>query len=232
MSVNADRYEGAQPLLARGVNWFVMDDGFQHLKLERDVNVTLVDATDPFGGGLLPAGRAREPRSALGRADIVVITRAIRAPGLEAALRRYTDAPFFYATTVWDELAPLSTGGATASTNGQPRYFAFCGIGNPDAFFSDLRRWSRQLRGFLVGEMPFRDHHRYSSEDLAAIERAARTSGATALVCTEKDARNLPASVTTGLPLFSCRVRLVPADEEAVYRAILDVAEQRRGARQ
>ena len=113
-----DRYQAAQPLLARGVEWFVMDDGFQHLQLERDVNIVLIDATDPFGGGLLPAGRAREFRSALGRADIMVITRALRTPGLEAALRRYSTAPIFYATTVWDELLPVSEPSAAVGAHG------------------------------------------------------------------------------------------------------------------
>lgn len=248
IAVGKNRYQAAQPLLARGVEWFVMDDGFQHLQLDRDVNVVLIDATDPFGGGLLPAGRAREPRSALRRADILVITRARRTPGLEAALRRYSDAPIFYASTVWDELLPISvpaaanaaragagsaSGTASApplSTNGQPRYFAFCGIGNPDAFFSDLRRWSGQLRGALVGEKSFPDHHQYSAEDLSAVECAARESGGTALVCTEKDARNLPVPYAVALPLFACRIRLVPAEQESVYRAILQVAARRRGA--
>jgi 3-deoxy-D-manno-octulosonic-acid transferase/tetraacyldisaccharide-1-P 4'-kinase len=251
IAIGHDRYEAAQPLLARGVNWFVMDDGFQHLQLQRDVDVVLVDATDPFGGGLLPSGRAREPRQALRRADILVITRAVRAPGLEAALRRYSDAPIFYAATAWDELVPLPVeackvlpfaGGAglssfgadtmlsLASPNGQPRYFAFCGIGNPEAFFSDLSRWSDQLRGSIVGTRAFPDHHSYSADDLLAVENAARKSGGTALVCTEKDALNLPSNPALALPLFSCRIRLVPADEGAVFRAILQVAE-RRGAR-
>jgi len=230
VAVNPDRCSGAQPLLAQGINWFVMDDGFQHLKLYRDVNVALVDATDPFGGGLLPAGRAREPRSALGRADILVITRAVRAPGLEAALRRYSQAPIFYAATAWDDLVPLPGAVPPASDNGQPRYFAFCAIGNPEAFFADLRGWSRQLRGSVVGEMAFRDHHRFTADDLAAIERAARISGASALVCTEKDARNLPAALSTQFPLYFCRIRLAPADEDAVYSAILNIAERRRGA--
>jgi tetraacyldisaccharide-1-P 4'-kinase len=246
IAIGRDRYESAQPLIARGVNWFVLDDGFQHFQLHRDVDVVLVDATDPFGGGLLPAGRAREPRSALRRADVLVITRAVRTPGLEAVLRRYSDAPIFYATTVWDELVPISSpeaaaaagispaasGGPeqpSASSNGQPRYFAFCGIGNPDAFFSDLRRWSDQLRGTLVGEKAFPDHHRYSREDLSAVERAARESGGTALVCTEKDARNLPVPLSAALPLFACRIRLLPADQEAVFRAILEIAARRHG---
>ena len=245
LAIGKDRYEAAQPLLAQGVEWFVMDDGFQHMQLERDVNIVLIDAMDPFGGGLLPAGRARESRSALRRADLLVITRTAHAPGLEAALRRHSNAPVFYATTVWDELLPLSvptaensaraatdhmgTAHSPAATNGQPRYFAFCGIGNPDAFFSDLRQWSGLLRGKVVGEKSFPDHHQYSAEDLSAVESEARESGGTALVCTEKDARNLPLPLAATLPLFACRIRLVPVDQEAVYRTILQIAAQRRG---
>jgi len=242
IAVGRDRYAAAQPLLAQGVRWFVMDDGFQHFQLQRDADVVLVDATDPFGGGLLPSGRARELRTALRRADVLVITRAVRLPGLEAALRRYSNAPVFYASTSWDELVPLHAGGVetlpmaqgappASSVNGQPRYFAFCGIGNPEAFFSDLRRWSDQLRGAVVGTKVFPDHHPYSAEDILAVQSAARESGGTALVCTEKDARNLPSPLVVALPLFSCRIRLVPADQEAVYRAILQAVERRRGAR-
>jgi len=81
----------------------------------------------------------------------------------------------------------------------------------------------------VVGERAFPDHHRYSPEDLLAVERAARESGGTALVCTEKDARNLPSPLASALPLFACRIRLVPADEQGVLRAILQIAERRRG---
>ncbi|MFZ0883768.1 MAG: tetraacyldisaccharide 4'-kinase, partial [Candidatus Acidiferrales bacterium] len=96
--VGADRYTNATRLAKRGVNWFVLDDGFQHLQLARDVDIVLIDATNPFGGGrLLPAGRLREPRSALARADIVVITRSNHAPAVEAAVRRETDASIYYA---------------------------------------------------------------------------------------------------------------------------------------
>ncbi len=71
----------ATVLARHGIDWFVLDDGFQHLKLSRDADVVLVDATDPFGGGLvLPAGRLREPLRRLRRADIVVITRSVQAP--------------------------------------------------------------------------------------------------------------------------------------------------------
>src|SRR5258708_22615274 len=85
-----------------GIDWFVLDDGFQHLKLSRDADIVLVDATDPFGGGMvLPAGRLREPLGALRRADIVVVTRSVQAssPAVESIIRRHTSSPIFHTTT-------------------------------------------------------------------------------------------------------------------------------------
>src|SRR5882672_2580427 len=102
LGVGADRYKNGMVLAKHGIDWFVLDDGFQHLKLSRDVDVVLVDATDPFGGGLvLPAGRLREPLSALRRADIVIITRSVQAssPAVESIIRRHTSSPIFYAST-------------------------------------------------------------------------------------------------------------------------------------
>ncbi len=228
--MGADRYHAALPLLAKpgGVNCVLLDDGFQHLQLSRDVDVVMIDATDPFGGGLLPAGRAREPRTALARADVLVITRSERAPGLEAALRRFSRAPIFYAQTAWDQLVEIG-GEKPAGDASPPRYFAFCGIGNPEAFFADLRRWSGQLGGEITGERSFPDHHRYTPEDVRGLERAALETGSTALLCTEKDACNLPTPLESRLPVYACRIRLVPADRSALLRAILERAAQRTG---
>src|SRR5580698_8260372 len=93
IGVGADRYKNGEALARHGVDWFVLDDGFQHVKLARDADIVLVDASDPFGGGLtLPSGRLREPVSALRRANIVVITRSVQAsaPAVEAIIRRFT----------------------------------------------------------------------------------------------------------------------------------------------
>ncbi len=102
LGVGKDRYANGRTLEQHGARWFILDDGFQHLALRRDADIVLLDSTDPFGGGaLLPAGRLREPRTALARAEIVVLTRTERAPALETVVRRYTVAPIFYA---WAEL--------------------------------------------------------------------------------------------------------------------------------
>jgi tetraacyldisaccharide 4'-kinase len=88
--VGADRVANGQAAERDGFDFFLLDDGFQHLKFARELDVVLIDAGDPFGGGrLLPSGRLREPESALQRADILVITRSTHAPAVEGALRRY-----------------------------------------------------------------------------------------------------------------------------------------------
>ena len=100
LGVGKDRYASGKTLERHGAEWFILDDGFQHLSLQRDANIVLIDGTDPFGEGrLLPAGRLREPKSALGRADVVVITRVEHAPAVETVVRRFTQAPIFYART-------------------------------------------------------------------------------------------------------------------------------------
>ena len=111
LGVGANRYEQGRELAKLGVNWFVLDDGFQHLQLARDVDIVLIDATNPFGGGrLLPAGHLREPRSALARADIIVITRSTHAPAIEAAIRRDSAAPIFYARPKLDSIHSITDG--------------------------------------------------------------------------------------------------------------------------
>jgi len=118
----------------------VLDDGFQHLDLARDADIVLVDATDPFGGGaILPAGRLREPISALRRADVVVITRSVQVPAaaIEAMVLRYTRSPIFYATTKLENVLRVPQLAVAMPQREWPRarFAAFCGIGNPPAFF-------------------------------------------------------------------------------------------------
>jgi tetraacyldisaccharide 4'-kinase len=204
--VGPDRFARGSELAARGVEYFVLDDGFQHRRLARDVDVVLIDATDPFGGGhLLPAGRLREPRSALARAGVLVITRAERSPAIEAAIRQDSNAPIFYANPHLDSVH-LASGDSPADLASlrKQELFAFCGIGNPPAFLADLRRWGFQV----VGHKFFRDHHRYSQADALAIESGARNLGAAALICTEKDIFNLQAVRWHSLPLYFCRISL------------------------
>ena len=222
--VGADRFARGRELSQRGVDWFILDDGLQHLQLARGVDIVLIDATNPFGGGhLLPAGRLREPRSALGRANMIVITRSDYAPALEAVIRRETDAPIFYARTVLDSIDLLS-GSAPAGSDARDRkLFAACGIGNPKAFVEDLANWGLSV----VGHAFFADHHRFSSTDIEMIEQKAKTAGAVALACTEKDLFNLT-GVTPAMDLFVCRISLRIAKEDEFWATLMQIAEIRR----
>jgi tetraacyldisaccharide 4'-kinase len=200
-----------------------LDDGFQHLKLSRDADVVLVDATDPFGGGmLLPAGRLREPLGALRRANIVVITRSVQAPSpaIEAMIRRHTDCPIFYASTRLESIVRVPRLDVALPQEDWPkaRFLAFCGIGNPSAFFEDLRGW-----GFRVAQQrSFADHHVYTAREAAELEIAASNSGAEALLCTEKDVWNLRNVQLAGLPIYCCRICFeLPAEFWHALRAIV-----------
>lgn len=207
LGVGADRYKNGTVLARHGIDWFVLDDGFQHFKLARDADVVLVDATDPFGGGMvLPAGRLREPLSALRRADIVVITRSVQAPSpaLEAMIRRHTSSPICYASTRLDSVLRIPRLDVALPEQDwrKARFLAFCGIGNPAAFFDDLRNWGFQG----VQERGFADHHTYTAREAAELEQSAAKCGADALLCTEKDVWNLRNVQFTAFAVYCCRI--------------------------
>jgi tetraacyldisaccharide 4'-kinase len=229
--VGANRYEQGRELVKRGVNWFVLDDGFQHLQLARDVDIVLIDATNPFSGGrLLPAGHLRESRSALARADIIVITRSTYAPAIESAIRRDSTAPIFYARPKLNALHSFTDRqfGGAVTPEALPKLFAFCGIGNPAAFLDDLRTWGLNI----VGHKFFPDHHHYSDKDHQLILRLASESGASALICTEKDLYNLAAIDDAELRTFYCSISMQIDNADDFWRTVLSTAALRLGGAQ
>ncbi len=233
IAVGADRFATGREAEKRGVGWFVLDDGFQHMQLARDVDIVLVDATNPFGGRLLPAGRRREPHSALGRADIVVIMRSSHAPAVEAAIRRDSQAPIFYARPELRAIRKLKAGGPGASDVVEVeavrggRLFAFCGIGNPAAFLADLQRWNLQAAGHRF----YRDHHRYTQGEFDPLTQEARAAGAEALICTEKDAFNVAGVRTDAIDVFYCVISLCVEGGEEFWRRVMVVVEQKKISR-
>jgi tetraacyldisaccharide 4'-kinase len=227
VGVGPNRYAQGRRIEAQGVERFVLDDGFQHLKLARDVDIVLIDATNPLGGGrLLPAGQLREPKSALARADVVVITRSDHAPAVEAMVRRDTAAPIFYARPEMDGIFRIAgkVVGPSEPDWRRKKLFAFCGIGNAAAFFDDLRRWGLQI----VGNAAYRDHHRYSQRDASELERKASAAGAEVLLCTEKDALNFSDARFQDFPVCYCRISLRIADAESFWNAVTTIVRERR----
>jgi len=227
VGVGPNRYAKGRELERHGVEWFILDDGFQHLRLARDVDIVLIDATDPFGSGhLLPAGRLREPKSALGRADLILITRSDHAPAVETVIRRHSAASIFYAETELDGIFVCmgNIPGDTQADWREKKLFAFCGIGNPAAFFADLRRWGLHI----VGQAAYRDHHRYSRKDAQKLERQAQAAGADALICTEKDLCNLLRASFQALPVLYCGISLRIPDADGFSQALLAALERGR----
>lgn len=227
VAIGADRAASGREARAAGFDWFLLDDGFQHFRLARDLDIVLIDSSNPFGGGrLLPSGRLREPKSGLSRADIIVITRSTHAPAIEAVARRYSSSPIFYATMRMDGIVRAEEPCAVVPENvWRPlRFFAYCGIGNPASFFGSLREWGITV----AGTERFPDHHIYSSGDRARIESDAKDAGAEALLCTEKDFFNFGAAWRGALPVFYARVSIEMQNADAFWSAGEEILAERR----
>lgn len=203
-----DRVAGAKRAVAEhGVDLLILDDGFQHRRLHRDLDVVLVDALSPFGyGRLLPRGLLREPLSGLRRADLIVLTRVDQcSPGKR---NRILDALHRYAPRC--EIAEVAfrphglvdSAGNTAALSslaGRP-VVAFCGIGNPGSF-------RRTLHGCDVREFrAFPDHHHYTAADLAAIAASIERTNSALAVTTLKDLVKIDASHIAGRPLWAVQI--------------------------
>ncbi|HEV2799439.1 MAG TPA: tetraacyldisaccharide 4'-kinase [Pyrinomonadaceae bacterium] len=217
---------------------FILDDGFQHLRIARDLNILTLDATDPWGGGrLLPTGRLREPLGELKRADLIVITRAELAGDVEnlrARARSLSDGrTVLVARTATERIAPLITDAAVASGANElspihvadiPQPLAaFCAIGNPQAFFAHAGREGLSLNYTRA----FTDHHVYTQRDVDDCAREAVKRGARALLTTAKDAVKLRALDLSALPCYVLEVAL-RFDDEQKMRAVLNECLSRR----
>ena len=202
---------------------FILDDGFQYLRLARDLNILLLDATNPWGGGrVLPGGKLREPPNGLGRADCIVITRANDPRGsedLEIRIQQLAGhRPVIRSWFKTKQLRPLHTvEGETAdgNTSGTNRIAAFCGIGNPQSFFHNLRHDGYSL----CYSRAFPDHYWYRQSDIDPMLDEARKQTASMLVTTGKDAVKLRA-LRFDLPCFVAEIDM-EFDREETLREIL-----------
>jgi len=189
--VDPDRWNGAKKAKARfGSEVLVLDDGYQHRGVARDLNILAVDATCPFGyEKLLPAGLLREPLSGLKRADVVVITRFDQADAkqisqIEQSIRRIAgDIPIARAVHRHTHAVSLTGQVLPLEQLKQKKLFVYCGVGNPQAFVHCLTQDGMTI----VGTKFFNDHYSYSMRDVRAITAEARQSGAEMAVCTQKD---------------------------------------------
>lgn len=216
--VGSDRHAGTATAAELGSDLVILDDGFQHRRLHRDVDIVLLDGTDPFGNGrLLPAGPLREPRSSLARADLVLITRS--APDddreqLEAVLRSCNPAAPRLRSA--HRTVGFFAGGEHRVERPR-RAFVFCGIGNPGRFRADVEAEGVEVVAFEIR----RDHHRYDPGELRRWRSAAAALDAV-LLTTEKDYVRLPPRGRNGThpPLVTLRIEAAPCQPERLMAAV------------
>jgi tetraacyldisaccharide 4'-kinase len=199
------RYEtGKYAIEHFGVDVLILDDGYQHLPLHRDLNILLCDATRPFGNGIVfPAGELREPLSAMGRADVICLTRCHGGKQTDRIDEcSHKQVPVIQTGLRVQSVIALSSGEETGieTIRDQP-VEAFCGIAHPLDFFHMLE----QIPVRIVNQNYFPDHHDYSTDELQSIENRAKQTGAKFIVTTEKDAVKLKGH-SFGLPVYAVRI--------------------------
>jgi tetraacyldisaccharide 4'-kinase len=203
----------------------VLDDGFQHRRLHRDIDLVLVDATDPWGiGSVLPRGLLREPVRGLRRADAVIVTRVDQASAESLRIiddrlsRLIPNKPVAHATHRPTGL--LNSVGANQPVEHlRGRSVAgFCGIGNPEAFRRTLAGLGARVIDFRV----FPDHHPYSRDDVAGLrESASRLPQDTLFVTTHKDLVKLRIADLAGRPLWALRIEMAFQTNQAAIESVL-----------
>jgi tetraacyldisaccharide 4'-kinase len=184
-----------------GVDLIILDDGFQHRRIGRDLDIVTIDGEDPFGNErLLPAGLLREPLAGIGRADAIVITRCDACSkealtDLEARLGSLTNAALFRALHRPDRLVRIDDGEQhSLDLLAGKQVFLCCGIANPAAF----QKTAVSLGARVVGLRAFSDHHHYCREDVVAVKSDAAEVGAELVMTTGKDAVKLRAFPEAG----------------------------------
>jgi len=202
--VNPDRVAGAAEAVSKfGANTLIMDDGFQHRRLARDLDIIAIDATRPFGyGKMLPAGLLREPVASLKRADAIVITRCDQIAETELSeiektlqiinpnviIARSIHAPAYVKSADNQEIS--------LEQLKDKKIFAFCGIGNPDAFLNTIKTIGSEL----VGSKVYNDHHHYTNDCLADIYEQAGGLKADLILTTQKDWTKIISDFESSLP--------------------------------
>jgi tetraacyldisaccharide 4'-kinase len=210
----------------------ILDDGYQHLRLKRNVNLLLVDAQRPFGNGhILPRGTLRESAASLRDADAVVLTRSgqARRAALGGLIRRVHPRPVFFSDHQSVVRVVLGAGQAVGALPDEvrpdidvdfkgKRSFAFAGLGRNQAFYRSVEL----LGAGLQGTLSFDDHHVFTDGDLHRVVKAAERSGATCLMTTDKDYVRLPPGIRLPLELIVMGVRMNFGEQRMAWQEFIE----------
>ncbi|MGA1842133.1 MAG: tetraacyldisaccharide 4'-kinase [bacterium] len=215
---NKDRYASAIFAINKFMaDCFILDDGFQHIKLFRDMDILVINARDPFSNNkILPCGQLREPLNSINRASLILLNKSISGQNLESIfsmIRKYnTDAPIIetsytpvYFVSALNDRKYLPLSNLKGKT-----VLAFSGIADPSSFMNNLK----EIGAIIANSIIFTDHHWYSERDIDKIKEIARLSAAEYIVTTEKDGVRLPTDCKDGIYLLIMKMGLKKSQAE------------------
>jgi tetraacyldisaccharide 4'-kinase len=229
--IDSNRLRGGQKAIqSHNAQVLVLDDGFQHRRLKRDLDIVMIDALEPFGyGSLIPRGLLREPLTQLRRADAIVITRADSISNndlatLKAQIQSLPNHPgaSLIVTSRHEPVSLWPTNGTSINMQDlrDKEVVAFCGIGNPRGFIATLTQQCAKI----VDQRFFADHYHYSGDTLEQLNTQKLNCGAQWLVTTEKDwvkLKELP-RISDIADLYWLRVELAITEGKEQFCAKLD----------
>ncbi|MBL8149255.1 MAG: tetraacyldisaccharide 4'-kinase [Blastocatellia bacterium] len=221
--VNSNRFEAGHFAINEfGSDLLLLDDGFQHMQLRRDLNLLVLDATDLFGGGeIVPFGRLREPIYSIKRADAIIVTRSDREFDRDLLFNVLdglgVNVPIIYS---YHELTGLhdlfSKKPVAIRTLNRAKAGIVCAIGNPDLFVEDLQLYRTEI----VSKQVFRDHHQYTQTDIDKVVNLASSSGASFLITTEKDAVKMEKFSFGEMPVYVTEIK-AKFEDEVRFKSLL-----------
>ncbi|GAX59708.1 tetraacyldisaccharide 4'-kinase [Candidatus Scalindua japonica] len=222
-----DRVKNGEKAISEfGVDCVILDDGFQHFKLKRDLDIVVIDALNPFGGGkLIPRGGLREPLRNLGRADLFIISHCDQ--GKEQTIQ-----------SIYTRLKQINPRASVCESNHTAvqidnikdgtvlelewlkgkRVYALSGIGNPESFTFTLKG----LEADLIMHRVFRDHHNYTQSELDKVISDSQLLGADAIVVTQKDIVKIRKLEVKGANILSLKIEIQITKGIELYKEAID----------
>ncbi len=221
-----DRFEMAQIAVEElESEMILLDDGFQHRQLHRDLDIVLIDATCPFGyGRLLPRGLLREPIGSLKRADLIVITRtelvgSEKLQTIKQTIKTHVgEQPIAFLKTIHRSLLQYDGRETTVQSIANQKIFLFCGIGNPSNLKSTLQNHDLNV----VGHRTFPDHHNYTRQDIVEIGHQAIQTSADVIVCTHKDLVKIETNQLEGIPIYAWLIDVEISSGQTEVQSAID----------
>jgi tetraacyldisaccharide 4'-kinase len=227
--VSPDRIAAAKLALDELViDLFLLDDGFQHRRLERDMDILLIDSQRPFGTlGLLPGLTLRESPAGVNRADLVVLTQCrpeLEEYRAEETVRNFNEeAPILHALSFGSCFRTIDEDVLVSADDIRGnRVIGLSGIANPWRFFNDLRRFG----ALLCGEFVFEDHHDFTQEEIDRIVSRTLDEEAEAVVTTQKDAVRLEELDFRGIPFIYRELQMRIVEEERLLDLVKEMMEK------